>query len=236
MMYQDTIKQVQQYLEMVKHSGGDVIYRVSETNFTEGNVGGKTVCCEVSDSAPKEVFHSLRATVNACVQCSELATFRTHVVFGSGNISANLVFVGEAPGYEEDRRALPFVGKAGQLLTKIIGSIGLSREDVYICNVLKCRPPRNRNPLPAEIANCKPYLIRQLDMIRPKIICALGMFAAQTLLETNASISSLRGKLYDYRGAKLICTFHPAYLLRNPQDKRHVWEDMKRIRTELAEA
>jgi DNA polymerase len=141
--------------------------------------------------------------------------------------------VGEAPGYDEDQHGLPFVGRAGQLLTKIIESINLTRDDVYICNVLKCRPPDNRNPEPDEVAACNPFLKKQLAMIRPKIVCCLGAFAAQTVLQTAASISKLRGKFFDMDGMRVIATFHPAYLLRSPEKKREVWEDMKQIRAEL---
>ena len=165
--------------------------------------------------------------------CCQLCRTRTNLVFGAGNASARLVFVGEAPGREEDLQGLPFVGRAGQLLTKIIESIGLKRKDVYICNILKCRPPNNRNPFPTEILACEGYLVRQLQIIKPKVICALGKFAAQTLLRDQTSISRLRGKFFDYYGIKLIPTFHPAYLLRNPRDKRLVWEDMKKIKREL---
>jgi DNA polymerase len=166
-------------------------------------------------------------------ECCQLCKTRTNLVFGAGNPSAKLVFVGEAPGREEDLQGLPFVGRAGQLLTKIIESIGLERKDVYICNILKCRPPDNRNPFPTEILACEGYLVRQLERIKPRVICALGKFAAQTLLKSQTSITQLRGKFYDYHGIKLLPTFHPAYLLRNPQGKRLVWEDMKKIKRVL---
>jgi DNA polymerase len=143
------------------------------------------------------------------------------------------VFVGEAPGFDEDQQGLPFVGRAGQLLTKIIESINLKREDVYICNVLKCRPPDNRNPEPDEVAACNPFLKKQLAAIKPKIVCCLGTFAAQTVLQTASPIGKLRGKLFDKDGIRVIATFHPAYLLRSPEKKREVWEDMKQIRAEL---
>jgi DNA polymerase len=142
--------------------------------------------------------------------------------------------VGEGPGGEEDIQGKPFVGRAGQLLTRIINSINLTREEVYIANIIKCRPPQNRNPEPDEIKACEPFLIKQLDVIQPKIICALGTFAAQTLLATDEKISRLRGRFIDYRNSKFMATFHPAYLLRNPQKKREVWEDMKMIRQEYS--
>lgn len=178
-------------------------------------------------------LNSLREEALSCTKCSELCGQRNKVVFGNGNIQAELVFVGEAPGRDEDLQGLPFVGAAGQLLTKIIEAIGYRREDVFICNVLKCRPPQNRSPKPDEIINCRPYLERQLDLIRPKMICALGNFAAQTLLETQAPMAQLRQKFHDYRGVKVTCTYHPAYLLRNPADKRKVWEDMKMMKREI---
>lgn len=183
-----------------------------------------------SARAKRDVLIELKSKVVRCEQCYELASARKNVVFGAGNADAGLCFVGEAPGFEEDKQGLPFVGKAGQLLTKIIESIGLTRKQVFICNVLKCRPPKNRNPVPSEVISCEPYLIKQLEIIQPKVICALGKFAAQTLLKTDTPISKLRGLVKDYHGIKLVPTFHPAYLLRNPADKRLVWRDMKHIR------
>src|SRR5438552_168033 len=180
----------------------------------------------------RESLESLRLDLGDCQRC-KLAPTRTNIVFGSGNPHAELVFVGEAPGFDEDQQGLPFVGRAGQLLTKIIESIALKREDVYICNVLKCRPPDNRNPEPDEVSACNPFLRRQLAAIRPKIVCCLGTFAAQTVLQTAAPISRLRGKFFDLDGMRVIATFHPAYLLRSPEKKREVWEDMKQIRAEL---
>jgi len=164
-----------------------------------------------------------------CSLCS-LEKTRKHLVFGEGNPSAELVFVGEAPGAEEDLQGRPFVGRAGQLLTKIIGAMGLQREDVYICNILKCRPPGNRNPFPEEIEVCEPHLVRQLEAIRPRVICALGTFAAQTLLKKKGiPITVLRGQFHDYHGIPLMPTYHPAYLLRNPGAKKQVWEDVQKI-------
>lgn len=179
-------------------------------------------------------LEALRAEYEACQMCPLSAT-RTQVVFGSGNPDARLMFIGEAPGFEEDRQGLPFVGAAGQLLTRIIQAMKLSRQDVYIANCLKCRPPQNRNPLPTEIATCSPILAKQIEIIHPAVICALGKFAAQTLLGTEEPISRLRGRFFDRKdGIKLMPTFHPAYLLRNPEDKKLVWEDMKMILKELA--
>lgn len=169
----------------------------------------------------------------ACNRCKLHTLGRKQVVFGVGNPDADLMFVGEAPGADEDLQGEPFVGRAGQLLTKIIEAIGLTREQVYIANIIKCRPPGNRNPEPDEVERCEPFLFRQVDAIKPKVIVALGKFAAQSLLKTTDPITRLRGRVYTYRGASLIPTFHPAYLLRNPSSKREVWEDMKKVRAIL---
>ena len=182
---------------------------------------------------PVDALAAVRADIGDCTRCKLHSLGRTQIVFGVGNPEADLMFVGEAPGRDEDLQGFPFVGRAGQLLTKIIEAIGLKREDVYIANVIKCRPPENRNPEPDEVETCEPFLFRQIDIIKPKVIVALGKFGAQTLLRTLDPISRLRGRVYDYRGAKLIPTFHPAYLLRNPSSKREVWEDMKLVRSLL---
>ncbi|MEO7156112.1 MAG: uracil-DNA glycosylase [Vicinamibacterales bacterium] len=166
----------------------------------------------------------------ACTRCKLCTLGRSQIVFGVGHLRARLMFVGEAPGEEEDKRGEPFVGRAGQLLTKIIEAIGLSRDQVYIANVIKCRPPNNRNPEPDEVASCEPFLFRQIDVIQPRVIVPLGKFAAQCLLKTMDPITKLRGRQFDYRGRVLIPTFHPAYLLRNPSAKREVWDDMKKVR------
>ena len=168
-----------------------------------------------------------------CSRCKLHTLGRKQIVFGVGNPNADLMFVGEAPGADEDEQGVPFVGRAGQLLTKIIEAIGLTRDDVYIANVIKCRPPGNRNPEPDEVAECEPFLFRQIDAIQPKVIVALGTFAAKALLKSDLPISKLRGQFYDYRGAKLLPTFHPAFLLRSPDRKRDVWEDMKKVRAVL---
>jgi uracil-DNA glycosylase family 4 len=167
-----------------------------------------------------------------CTAC-RLHQGRTHVVFGVGNPHAELMFAGEAPGRDEDRQGEPFVGRAGQLLTRIIEAIGMKRQDVYIANVIKCRPPNNRNPEADEIAHCEPYLMRQIALVQPRLIVALGTFAAQTLLQTKLPISQLRGRFHTYQGVKLMPTFHPAFLLRNPERKRAVWEDMQMVQREL---
>jgi uracil-DNA glycosylase family 4 len=181
-----------------------------------------------------DTLDEIRRDLGECTRCA-LHAGRTTLVFGVGNPEADLVFVGEAPGRDEDLQGVPFVGRAGQLLTKIIASIGLTRDEVYIANVVKCRPPGNRNPEPAEVQTCEPFLFRQIDVIRPKVVVALGAFAIHTLLGTDHAISRLRGRVYEYRGAKLVPTFHPAFLLRSPDRKRDVWEDMKKVRSLLVE-
>jgi uracil-DNA glycosylase family 4 len=169
----------------------------------------------------------------ACTRCKLHALGRQKVVFGVGNPDADLMFVGEAPGGDEDIQGIPFVGRAGQLLTKMILAINLERDQVYIANVIKCRPPGNRNPEPDEIETCEPFLLQQIDAVRPRVIVALGAFAAKTLLRTDEPISRLRGRVFDFRGAKLIPTFHPSFLLRSPDRKRDAWEDLKRARAML---
>lgn len=179
-----------------------------------------------------ETLRSIRSDLGDCRRC-RLSKSRTHIVFGEGDPQADLLFVGEGPGFDEDRQGVPFVGAAGQLLTKIIRAIRLNRSQVYICNIVKCRPPKNRNPQPDEADACFPFLERQIASVRPLVICALGSVAARTLLKTDAPISRLRGRFHDYRGIKVMPTYHPAYLLRNPEKKREVWEDMKRMIREL---
>jgi len=183
-----------------------------------------------------EALTAVRADIGDCTRCKLHALGRTQIVFGVGNPDADLMFVGEAPGGDEDIQGIPFVGRAGQLLTDIIEKgLQIPRKDVYIANVIKCRPPGNRNPEPDEIEQCEPFLFRQIEIIQPKVIVTLGKFAAQTLLRTDAPISRIRGRTFEYRGAKLVPTFHPAYLLRNPASKREVWEDMKLVRRLLRE-
>ena len=183
---------------------------------------------------PSEVrsLEQIRAELGDCRRC-QLAGGRSHLVFGVGDPRAELVFVGEGPGEEEDRQGIPFVGRAGELLTKMIEAMGFSRDRVYICNVVKCRPPGNRNPEPVEIAACEPFLRAQLASLRPKVIVTLGKFAAQTLLRDETSISRLRGNWREYCGIRLMPTFHPAYLLRSPAEKRKTWEDLKLVMKEL---
>jgi DNA polymerase len=183
------------------------------------------------------VLEALRAEIGPdCTRCKLHALGRTQVVFGVGSPGARLMFVGEAPGADEDDQGIPFVGRAGQLLTRIIEAMGLKRGDVYIANVIKCRPPGNRNPEPDEVATCEPFLFRQVDAIKPDVIVALGTFAAQALLRTKDPISRLRGQVFQYRGARLVPTFHPAFLLRSPERKRDTWEDMKKVMALLDDA
>ncbi|MEW6327057.1 MAG: uracil-DNA glycosylase [Thermodesulfobacteriota bacterium] len=192
-----------------------------EVKFSEENIG----------SGKRQTLADVRRELGDCERC-KLHRTRTNIVFGAGNEQAKLVFVGEGPGLDEDIQGEPFVGAAGQLLTRIIRAINLRREDVYICNIIKCRPPKNRTPEPDEIEACKPFVLKQLDAIRPRLICALGSVAAQALLETAAPISILRGRFHNFQGIKLMPTYHPAYLLRNPAKKREVWEDMQKVQKE----
>lgn len=205
----------------------------SATSGVVSGAGAGTVDPRLDDSektvAAASSLDEVARLVAACQRCS-LHTTRKNTVPGAGNPNADIVFVGEAPGEEEDRQGSPFVGRAGQLLTDIIEKgMHLRREDVFICNVLKCRPPENRDPNPEEVRCCEPYLLCQLDLIRPKVICALGRHAAQTLLKTNESTGKLRGRWHHYHNIPLRVTYHPAYLLRAPEEKRKAWEDIKEI-------
>ena len=185
-------------------------------------------------SRSPETLEAIRMDLGECRRC-RLWESRKHIVFGAGDPHARLVFVGEGPGYDEDQKGEPFIGAAGRLLTKIIEAITYTRDQVYICNIIKCRPPGNRNPLPDEIEACLPFLKRQLAAIKPKFICALGTFAAQALLETKLPISKLKGRFHEYNGIQVLPTYHPAYLLRNPDKKRDVWEDMKKLMKALGD-
>ncbi len=199
-----------------------------------GTPGAADAVADPPAGTPAEALAALKALIGPdCTRCKLHTLGRRNVVFGVGSPTAALMFVGEGPGEDEDRQGEPFVGRAGQLLTKIIEAIGLKREQVYIANVIKCRPPGNRNPEPDEVETCEPFLFEQIAAIRPKVVVALGKFAAQSLLRTNEPITRLRGRVFDFRGASLIPTFHPAYLLRNPPAKREVWEDMKKVRDML---
>jgi uracil-DNA glycosylase len=206
---QNIVSSVKFYIELERESGMQEFFAPHQIGATDD-------------------LETLKNEVLQCARCG-LSKTRRNVVFGSGNPNASLMFVGEAPGADEDVQGLPFVGRAGQLLTKIIEAMELKREDVYIANILKCRPPNNREPQPDEISACEDNVARQIEMIRPKAICTLGKFASQTLLKTTTPISALRGKFYQYNGIKVMPTFHPAYLLRNPEDKKLVWSDMKKI-------
>lgn len=198
--------------------------------------GDGAACTNMADveqaHVPSITLEDIREELGECMRC-KLHRGRNHIVFGEGNPDADLVFVGEAPGADEDRQGRPFVGRAGQLLTDIIKAMKLTREDVYICNILKCRPPQNRNPEPDEITACEPFLLKQLQVLQPRVICAMGKFAAQTLLKTATPISTLRGRFHLYHDIPLMPTYHPAYLLRNPGAKKQVWEDVQMIMKEL---
>ncbi len=184
------------------------------------------------DCPAGETLESIRSELGDCQRCG-LAASRTQLVYGVGNTNARLVLVGEAPGREEDQKGEPFVGEAGRLLDRILQAMGMTREEVYICNVLKCRPPNNRDPLPEEVATCEAFLARQIAAIKPQVIIGLGRFAVHSLLKSNVPISRLRGEWQSYQGIPLMPTYHPAYLLRNPEGKRDVWEDMKEVMRRL---
>jgi DNA polymerase len=207
-------------------------FYASITSFgfsTEGEAEPRPAAPVVAKAKSDESLEDIRTDLGDCARC-RLSEKRRTLVFGVGNPRADLMFVGEGPGQEEDQQGIPFVGPAGQLLTKIIQAIDLTREQVYIANIVKCRPPNNREPEPDEAEACRPFLDRQIDAVRPKVICALGRVAALNLLHTDEGITRLRGRIFTYRGAKLVPTYHPAFLLRNPNMKRHCWEDMKLVR------
>ncbi len=195
-------------------------------------VGSRQQETEVSADPSDESLDALRLETHNCTSC-RLAGTRTNVVFGVGSPTADLMFIGEAPGQDEDLKGEPFVGRAGQLLTDIIKAMKLTRDDVYIANVIKCRPPGNRNPEPDELDQCRPFLRRQVALIQPKVIVTLGRFGLQSLTEKGYSISAVRGQWLNYEGIKLMPTYHPAYLLRNPSAKKDVWADMKKVMAEL---
>jgi uracil-DNA glycosylase len=236
---QEIIKDLKNYMAFERESGIDEIMlspvarpgvSLAQTekiiDFSKGRTGLYTI------KDKKAALEELKVSANECTLCG-LSQSRRNIVFGEGNPDAELMFIGEAPGLQEDIQGKPFVGKAGALLTKIIEAIGEKRQEVYIANCLKCRPPQNRNPLPSEVIACREFFIKQIEIIMPKAICCLGKFAAQTVLMSEEPISRLRGKFYDIGGVKVMPTFHPAYLLRNPQDKRLVWQDMKKVRDYL---
>ena len=223
-------------VEMVEHQpqqAADAPVPITTFPASSSDAAAPTALAEEATLAAVNTLAELRTEIGDCQRC-RLCEKRHTIVFGVGNPDAEIVFIGEGPGYEEDKQGEPFVGRAGQLLTQIITKgMQMQRSDVYIANVVKCRPPENRNPEPDEIAACEPFLAKQLEIIRPKVIIALGKFAAQTLLKDTTPITRLRGKWQSYHGIKLMPTLHPAYLLRNPKDKRLVWEDIKAVLREI---
>ncbi len=221
-------------IEHLKFFGELGVVGVNRDPKWSGRPGEPAPVGEAAPAPADETLEEIRTDLGECTRCKLHRAGRRQIVFGVGNPHAALMFVGEGPGADEDAQGIPFVGRAGQLLTRIIESIKLTRDDVYIANVIKCRPPGNRNPEPDEVESCEPFLLRQIASIRPKVIVALGTFAARTLLKTQEPISHLRGRIYKYGSAKVVPTFHPAFLLRSPERKRDVWEDMKKVRALLA--
>lgn len=240
----EIIGDLKSYLEYLKglgitelplfSNGNEKIYQSDVSNGV-GAIHESPLPYRMANRSPSEPqrLEEIRNELGDCRRCKLHRTRRT-IVFGEGNKKARLMLIGEGPGNDEDVQGRPFVGKAGQLLTKILQAIEIEREEVYIANIIKCRPPQNRNPEPDEIENCYPFLLKQIQAIRPRIICALGTFSSQTLLKTDVKITALRGKVYDFSGIQLFPTYHPAYLLRNPEKKREVWEDMKQIARHLS--
>ncbi len=218
-----------EWVPTAKKGGSGPSLFPQESSVSAAENAPSTATASLSSEQKTVELKVLAERVAQCARCPGLAATRTQTVFGVGNVDAELCFVGEAPGADEDAQGEPFVGAAGQLLNRIIAACGMKREDVYICNILRCRPPGNRLPLPQEAANCREYLEKQLELVQPKFICALGACAAQNLLNTTLSIGRLRGRFHDYRGIAVLCTYHPAYLLRNPAAKKDVWEDMKKL-------
>jgi len=230
------------WVEDLASSGVDGFPRSSERRDTAPRSSSAAAMAKDTSSAAKLALDhgeqagalaTIRDEIGDCRRC-KLCHGRTNIVFGVGNPGARVMFVGEGPGEDEDRRGEPFVGRAGQLLTDIItNGMGLRRQDVYIANVVKCRPPNNRNPEPDEIAACQPFLVNQVAVIRPRVIVALGKFAAQTLLQTTTPISRLRGQWHEFRGVRVMPTFHPSYLLRSPSEKKLAWQDIQQVMAEL---
>jgi DNA polymerase len=221
-------RQVTQHLAGLKAAGLDFVPATPPVPILIEPV--EAPAAEVGGEESRRVALSLMADeVAACNRCKELYSTRTQTVFGVGRLSPDVCFVGEAPGADEDRQGEPFVGAAGQLLNKIIAAMGLARDDVYICNTLKCRPPKNRTPSPDECTNCRPYFERQIELVAPQLICCLGATAAKNVLRSTQGINRLRGRWHDYNGIPVMCTFHPAALLRDPALKRDTWDDMKLI-------
>ena len=224
-----TQKATRQVLESLARSGVEQIAKPPEPKEQRMHSSKRGASPSGAVDGPAEALRRVAAEIARCTRCPELAASRTQTVPGVGNAQARLCFFGEAPGAEEDRQGEPFVGAAGQLLNKIIEACTLRRQDIFILNVLKCRPPGNRTPNANEIANCRPFFERQLEIIQPEFICCLGAVAAQSLLETTQPLGRLRGRFHDYRGIRVIVTYHPAYLLRYPDKKRATWEDMKML-------
>ncbi len=234
----ELLEQIVDYVEYEKYMGVEG-YSLKQKDQSEKVMNTESISNKENVMSPEskaESLEELRKSMEGCKKC-KLHSTRTNIVFGSGSPNAEIMFIGEAPGKNEDLQGLPFVGRAGNLLTKIIESIGVSKDEpigfnrnnVYIANILKSRPPENRNPEPEEIELCSPFLFKQIEIIKPKIICSLGTFSAQTLLKTKTPISRLRGQFYPFHGSLLIPTFHPAYLLRSPTKKADVWEDMQML-------
>jgi uracil-DNA glycosylase len=222
------IENVERYFMQQQDLFGNIIY----TDEKKQNVANEPVLSYPDEAWTKSVsLEDLNKSICNCLKCP-LGETRTNFVFDVGNPHADVMFIGEAPGADEDAKGEPFVGRAGQLLNKIIDAIGMKREEVYICNILKCRPPNNRDPLPSEMETCTPYLQKQIELIKPKFIICLGRISAQWLLQTNVSLSAMREKVHKYLGINLIVTYHPAALLRNPNWKRPAWEDMKMFKSE----
>lgn len=226
------MSELYRYFKQQKQLHGDILY-IDEEVLHAAALAAQGLT-EVSGAVTETwktagSLGELDAMIHECMNCS-LGESRSNFVFGVGNPAADIVLIGEAPGAEEDRKGEPFVGRAGQLLNKILEAVQLKREDVFICNILKCRPPGNRDPLASEVEQCEPYLHRQLALLQPKIILALGRIAAQTLLRTNASLTTLRASVHTYQGIPLMVTYHPAALLRNPNWKRPTWEDVQKFR------
>ena len=235
---------VRQRLEGLERAGVSVLPQATELPQptlipeplpppTEKNIVAKPDGPRTQNASPAERLKTLAGCVTACTHCEELAQTRTQTVFGVGNPEASIMFVGEAPGADEDRTGEPFVGRAGKLLDRIVEACNLKREDIYICNILRCRPPGNRNPSQEEAANCREYLDGQIEIVDPDYIICWGSVAAKSLLDSKEAIGQMRGKFYEYGRAKVACTYHPSYLLRNPPAKKDVWDDMKFIMRDM---
>jgi uracil-DNA glycosylase len=242
---EDLARQARQHLESLKANGIEWLPRATQPMRRRPAASGPPAPslfdapaqprAELTADQCRTELMLLNERVRPCTRCGELAATRTQTVFGVGRVEPDICFIGEAPGGDEDRQGEPFVGAAGQLLNRIIAACGLTREDVYICNILKCRPPGNRTPNQQEAANCREFLDRQLELVRPKSICCLGGCAAQNLLGVMTPLGKLRGRFHDYKGIAVLCTYHPAYLLphRQPEKKKEVWEDMQMLLKKL---